>query len=623
MSLAALQSENIDSGTAAGRMAPAVAPSCSGREARTASMSAGNGGSTAASATISTDLDRLLRATFMRATLGRSPLSLFNASVDWLGHFAMSPGLQQELAMDALERAGQFWSYAVNCATAGDAPPEPCVQPAPHDKRFADAAWSQWPFNLIHQSFLLQQEWWERAIISVPGVAPHNVRKLAFAARQALDPLAPSNFIATNPVVLRRIAETGGENLLHGARNLADDLQRLISGQRPAGAEAYRVGETIACTPGMVVFRNELIEVIQYAPQTETVHAEPVLIVPAWIMKYYILDLSPDNSLVRHLVEAGHTVFIVSWRNPRPEHREIGLDDYLSRGIGAALRVVQTLVPGHPVHAVGYCLGGTLLSIAAAALGRSNDPALKSLTLLAAQTDFADAGELTLFVDESEVTFLEDLMWQKGILEARQMAGAFHLLRSNDLIWSRMVRDYLIGRRTKFSDLMAWNADATHMSYRMHSEYLRRLFLNNDLAAGRYVVDGLPVGLSNIKVPIFAVASEWDHVAPWTSVYKVHLQADVDVTFVLTTGGHNAGIVNPPGPAQREFRIGTHSEAEPYLSPERWRNRHNPVQGSWWPAWLAWLSEHSTERIRPPQMGMPECGIAPVKPAPGDYVFDR
>jgi polyhydroxyalkanoate synthase len=559
----------------------------------------------------------------MRATLGRSPLSLLNAYTDWLGHLAVAPGVQQHLVGYMADRSMQLWQYALGCALRGATPEEPCITPLPQDKRFSDPAWSTWPFNVIHQAFLMQQDWWEQATTIVPGTSPHNAREMSFVARQLLDQVSPSNFVATNPVVLRKTLETGGRNIWDGAANLLDDLQRVVTGRPPAGSEAFKVGETIACTPGSIVFRNELIEVIQYSPLTEAVHPEPILIVPAWIMKYYILDLSPENSVVRHLVEAGHTVFMISWRNPRPEHRDLGMDDYLSLGINEALAAVKAIVPDRPIHVVGYCLGGTLLAIAAAALGRREEHSLKSLTLLAAQTDFADAGELTLFIDESEVTFLEDLMWQQGILEARQMAGAFHLLRSNDLIWSRLVRDYLLGGRTPVSDLMAWNADATHMPHRMHSEYLRRLFLNNDLASGRYVVGDMPVGLSNIDVPTFVVATEWDHIAPWKSVYKIHLQSDVDITFVLTTGGHNVGIVNPPDSSKREYRIGTHPHTAVYVSPERWLETHEALPGSWWPAWMEWLKQNSSAPTVPLTMGAPSRGYGPIEAAPGSYVFDR
>lgn len=278
-------------------------------------------------------------------------------------------------------------------------------------------------------------------------------------------------------------------------------------GARSSGPEHFVVGKDVATTKGKVVYRNELIELIQYAPVTADVYPEPVLIVPAWIMKYYILDLSPQNSLVRFLVERGFTVFAISWRNPGPADRDLSLDDYRKLGIEDAIQAINRLVPGRAIHAAGYCLGGTLLAIAAARLQKEGPDCLRSVTLLAAQVDFTEAGELTLFINESQVAFLEDMMWQRGVLEAAQMAGAFQLLRSNDMIWSRLVHDYLMGERAAPSDLMSWNADATRMPYRMHSDYLRKLFLDNDLAEGRFLADGRPVALSDLHAPMFVVGT--------------------------------------------------------------------------------------------------------------------
>ena len=315
--------------------------------------------------------------------------------------------------------------------------------------------------------------------------------------------------------------------------------------------------------------------------------AEPVLIVPAWIMKYYILDLSPQNSLVRYLVEKGFTVFCISWLNPTAEDRDLTLDNYRRLGVMAGLEAINAIVPGRGIHATGYCLGGTLLSIAAAAMGHTGDHRLASVTLFAAQTDFSEPGELALFVDHSQLHFLESIMWNRGYLSADQMAGAFQFLRSNDLVWSRIVHDYLMGGRRPMNDLMAWNADSTHMPYRMHAEYLQRLYLDNELAAGRFMVEGRAAAIQNIRAPMFVVATERDHVAPWESVYNIDQLADTDVTFVLTSGGHNAGIVSEPGLARRRYRIADKGAEDFASDPTTGRTLHHPRKdrGGWtgWP----------------------------------------
>jgi len=371
-----------------------------------------------------------------------------------------------------------------------------------------------------------------------------------------------------------------------------------------------------------VVMRNRLVELIQDTPTTPRVRAEPILIVPAWIMKYYILDLSPHNSLVRWLVDQGHTVFCLSWRNVGPEDRDLGMDDYRQLGVMAALDAIARIVPDRRVHAAGYCLGGTLLAIAAAAMARAGDQRLASLTLLAAQTDFSEPGELGVFIDPAQVHMLDSMMAQRGVLSAEQMAGAFQMLRSNDLVWSRAVHDYLMGERTPPSDLMAWNADTTRMPARMHSEYLHGLYLANDLASGRYLVDGHPVALQNLRLPIFAVGTETDHVAPWRSVYKLHYLTESELTFVLCNGGHNAGIVNEPGHPQRHFHVSTRPKGAPCVSADEWRSAAATRDGSWWPAWHAWLVAHGTRRtVAPPSSG--RTGAVPIDDAPGQYVLEH
>jgi polyhydroxyalkanoate synthase len=426
----------------------------------------------------------------------------------------------------------------------------------PQDERFRGEAWHIWPWNIVHQSFLLNQQWWHNATTGVRGVTDQHAAVVNFAARQALDMVSPANTGWTNPEVLRTTMAEGGRNLVRGGLNFVQDIDTALRGGKPSElSEGFELGRNLAATPGKVVWRNRLIELIQYAPTTGDVRPEPILIVPAWIMKYYILDLSPENSLVKYLVGRGFTVFILSWKNPGAQDRDLGMDDYRRLGVMAALDAIVAITAVPRVHGLGYCLGGTLLAIAAAAMARDGDARFASLTFLAAQTDFTEAGELMLFINESQVTFLEDMMWAKGYLDARQMAGAFQLLRSNDLIWSRIVRNYLMGERTPPFDLMAWNADATRMPYRMHSEYLRHLFLDNDLSEGRFRVDNRPITIADIRAPVLAVGTEHDHVAPWRSVYKIHLFTDTDVTFVLTSGGHNAGIVSEPGHPGRHYSI--------------------------------------------------------------------
>ena len=567
-------------------------------------------------------IDRAVHAATARYTGGLSPIALADAYLDWASHLAFLPGKRYRLAEKAVKKVGRFTTYALHEAFQRRG--QPCIVPLPQDHRFDHPAWQRPPFNFIYQSFLLTQQWWHNAVTGVRGVTRQHEKMTAFATRQMLDVMSPSNFVATNPEALERTRNEFGMNLLRGMYNLIDDVERGASGRRPAGGEAYEPGRNVAVTPGKVVYRNRLMELIQYTPATASVHAEPILIVPAWIMKYYILDLSPGNSLVRYLVDAGYTVFMVSWKNPGPEDRDVAFDDYRRLGVMEALDAVTAIVGQTKIHAVGYCLGGTLLAIAAAAMARDNDERLASLSFFAAQADFTEAGELTLFINESQLAFLEDTMWEQGFLDSRQMSGAFQLLRSNDLIWSRIVREYLLGERPPTTDLMAWNADGTRMPYRMHAEYLRELFLDNDLAEGRYAVNGRPVALFDIGVPVFALGTETDHVAPWRSVYKLHLLMDNEITFVLTTGGHNAGVVSEPGHAGRSYRIATRAAEGRYVDPDVWAAEAKRNQGSWWPAWVEWLATRSSGiRLAPPPTGRDDPRHRVQCDAPGAYVAMR
>ena len=557
-----------------------------------------------------------------RSSSGVSPASLALAYMDWALHLQGAPGKQLEMVQKAVRKSNRLSAYLLS--TMGQEEADCCIEPLPGDNRFRNPAWRKQPFGLWSQSFLLTQQWWHNLTHDVPGVSPHHEEVVSFLARQLLDIYSPSNNPFTNPEVLERARETGGQNFVNGFKNWREVIRRQIQGKPPVGTEDFIPGEDVAVTPGKVVFRNHLIELIQYTPATKEVHAEPVLIVPAWIMKYYILDLSPQNSMVKYLTEQGFTVFAISWRNPSADDRDLSLNDYRRMGVMDALEAINAICPDRKVHATGYCLGGTLLSIAASAMARDGDDRLASVSLLAAQTDFSEPGELALFIDHSQMHFLESIMWNRGFLSADEMAGAFQLLRSNDLLWSRLVREYMMGERAPMFDLMAWNADTTRMPYRMHSEYLKKLYINNDLANGRFLVEGRPVTLQGLRVPIFAVGTEHDHVAPWRSVYKIHQLADTDITFALANGGHNAGIVSEPGHNGRHYRISHHRHRDQILSPDQWLEASTEKFGSWWTGWSEWLAKHSSaDLIRPPRTGAARKGYPVLDEAPGTYVLQR
>ncbi|MBI2791808.1 MAG: alpha/beta fold hydrolase [Gammaproteobacteria bacterium] len=550
----------------------------------------------------------LFQANLAKITAGISPAALGTAYFSWLSQLALSPGLLSELAIYPVMHAQDCVNNIL------------CVERAAEGKdvRFHKDSWQFMPWRLWAEGFLQVEDWWQHATTNVPGLPEDVERLVSFGARQILDALSPSNFVLTNPDLFHETIRSGGSNLIRGNAIAFEDFVEKLTGVPPSAAKNFIPGKDVAVTPGRVVFSNHLIELIQYEPQTKTVFKEPVLILPAWIMKYYILDLSPNNSLVKWLVEQGHTVFMVSWRNPDSGDRDLGMDDYYRQGARAAIDIASTILPEAKINLVGYCLGGTLAMITAAAMTREGDDRLNSLTLLAAQGDFSDAGELRLFATESEISFLKNMMWEKGYLDTKQMAGSFQMLRTYDLIWSKMVDDYLHGIRRGMTDLLAWNADATRMPYKMHSEYLEKLFLKNDFAEGRFTVEGEPIAAENIQIPIFAVGTEKDHVAPWQSVYKIHLMTNCNITFVLTSGGHNAGIVSEPGHQGRSYHIQTRKQSEPYLDPTNWLELSEKQEGSWWPSWHDWLVQQSVAKH------VPSSAIDITLPAaPGSYVMQK
>ncbi|MGM9453660.1 PHA/PHB synthase family protein [Legionella bozemanae] len=564
--------------------------------------------------------DRLFHAIISQLCNWLSPGTLMMSFTDWLIYLIFSPAKRIDLNKNALKKLGHLLLFIQQQSQDKC---EPCIEVRQTDHRFQNELWSQFPFNVYSQSFLLTEEWWEQATTHLRGVSKHHENIVNFVTRQILDVFAPSNFPGINPEVITTTMNEGGMNFIKGWNNFVDDITRKLNDKPPAGSEQYKVGKNVAVTSGKVIYRNHLIELIQYEPTTSTVHPEPVLIIPAWIMKYYILDLSPNNSMVKFLVDKGHTVFMISWKNPTSEDRDLDFSDYAIRGVMDALKTINQIIPKEKIHAVGYCIGGTLLTMVAAKMAADNDDRLKTITLFAAQTDFQDAGELQLFIDENQLTYIEDIMWEKGYLEGSQMAGAFNMLRSIDLIWSRVVYDYLLGKRQEVSDLMAWNYDTTRMPYKMHSKYLRSLFLNNDLVEGRFKIDDESINLADIKVPTFAVSTIKDHIAPWKSVYKIHYFTDSDITFVLTNAGHNTGIVNEPGESGRSYQMLTHKENDKHLAPDIWLERAPHFKDSWWPAWEKWLTDYSSTKKKPPELGNPEKEIRPICDAPGTYVLKK
>jgi polyhydroxyalkanoate synthase len=532
-----------------------------------------------------------------------SPQELTPAAADILSH--LSPAYLNEIAQSAARQGMR--SLTANHTRISGA----------EDHRFADPAWLAPPFNLFARNFLLTEQWLRHCLLRTPGVDPKHAKLAVFAAEQWLDAFSPSNFPWTNPEVLRATLNQGGLNFLQGFENFVQDLGRKFDPQGFGGEKNFVVGRDVAITPGKVVLRNELMELIQYAPSTEQTRPEPLLIVPAWIMKYYILDLTPRDSFIRYLVGRGFTVFSLSWRNPGSELAKTSFDDYRRLGPMAALDAIGAICGAHRVHALGYCLGGTLLSIAAAAMARDKDDRLASLGLLAAQTDFSEPGELQLFIGEPQLDALDKIMARQGYLDSRQMAGAFSMLHARDLVWSRMVKLYLLGEEEHPNDLMAWNADATRMPFRMHSHYLRSLFLHNDLAEGRFEAGGGKVDLATIATPIFALSTASDHVAPWRSVFKIHRLNASEITFVLASGGHNGGIVSEPGRRHRSYRIGFRPRGGPAPAPQDFVAQAAQKDGSWWPEYADWLAVRSSPFAPPPQMGAALCE------APGTYVLEH
>ena len=580
-------------------------------------------------------LDETFHGFLTRSTMGLSPIALALAAADWAMHLAASPGRQMVLGQRALALAQQAMASAVN------PPMDENGQPiADNDNRFIDASWRQWPFSALKEGYKANSAWWREAV-QVDGMSRHHSHMVEFFNRQIMDTFTPSNWLLTNPEALNKAQETQGQSLLQGYQHFSEDLRKAETARStPDVLEplTFEVGKEVAITPGKVVYRNHLIELIQYTPTTDKVYPEPLLIVPSCIMKYYILDLSQSNSMVKYLVGQGYTVFIISWRNPDASDRDLGMQDYLQMGVMDALAAVKERAGAPRVHALGYCLGGTFLSIVAAAMGRHTRmaqnqtagrraedrsmerlPELASVTLLAAQTDFSEPGEMGVFIDDEQLKTLRQQMDLKGYLSGSAMAGSFQFLNMRELVFTRNTRRYLLGQEEADFDLMSWNSDLTRLPARMHSEYLSSLFLNNALATGKYRVAGQGIALMDIHAPMLVVGTTRDHVSPWRSVYKIHLQTDTHVTFVLAAGGHNAGIVSEPGRPRRSYQINSIEDNQGWVEPDEWLASAPTRQGSWWEAMDAWLKERSGKPVAPPAIDPAHV----LCDAPGEYVMVR
>jgi polyhydroxyalkanoate synthase len=497
---------------------------------------------------------------------------------------------------------------------------EPIIEPSAEDRRFRDKAWTDNTlFDFIKQSYLLTARWLQSAVKDIDGIDERTARKVDFYTRQFVDAIAPSNFLMTNPEVLRATIESRGENLFNGLKNLLDDLERGKGrlAIKMTDMEAFRIGENIAVTPGKVVYQNDLMQLIQYEPTTATVKRRPLLIIPPWINKFYILDLWPNNSFIRWAVGQGHTVFVVSWVNPDERLAAKTFADYMREGVLAPLDAIEQATGEREANVIGYCLGGTLLASTLAYMAVKGDTRVKCATYFVTMVDFAEAGELSVFIDEEQLAALEERMNAKGYLEGRDMATTFNMLRANDLIWSFVVNNYLLGKSPFPFDLLYWNADSTRMPAAMHSFYLRNMYQENLLVKpGGISLDGVPIDLRKIKTPSFLLSTRQDHIAPWRSTYAATQLYKGPVKFVLSASGHIAGVVNPPGSKYGHWE----NEQNP-PTPEEWEATATAVPDSWWPVWARWVAQYAGGEVPARHPG--DGRLAPIEDAPGSYVKIR
>jgi polyhydroxyalkanoate synthase subunit PhaC len=519
---------------------------------------------------------------------------------------------------DMLTQSTQLWANAAMqmWGVQGGENRPPLAAPEPGDRRFSAPDWQRnAAFDALKQSYLLSATTLLKAAANVEGLDPAQQRKLTFYLRQFLDAISPTNSLFTNPQVIHATIESGGQNLVNGTRNLMRDL---AAGEiKMTDTDAFAPGRNLALTPGNVVMRNKLVELIQYASASATVHAVPLLFIPPWINKYYILDMQPQNSLIKFLVDHGFSVFVISWKNPDQSMEDTTFDDYLELGPLAALRAVKEITGSATVNPVGYCIGGTLLSMTLPYLAAMGDQSANAATFLVALQDFSEVGDTAVFIDEPQVAYIEQQMLERGYLESRHMATMFNMLRANDLIWSNVVNNYLLGKDPPAFDLLYWNADGTRMARAAHSFYLRHTYLENNLIKpGHVTLKGVPIDLGQIKQDLYAVGTEQDHIVPWRSAWRITRLAGGNSRFVVGGSGHIAGVINAPTRGR-----GYWTNPRPAADPDAWLSAATRHEGSWWTDWLDWLSTRSGEQVTPPAMG--SNAYPPLASAPGAYVLER
>ena len=570
--------------------------------------------------------DWIERQASYNGTTSIDPLNIGSAFLEMTARMMQDPVNLVQAHMSLWYDYMRLWQSATERLMGGE--PDPVAEPEQHDRRFSDPAWEENQlFDFVKQSYLLTARWLQATVEGIEGLDDKTARKVDFYTRQFVDAMAPSNFLMTNPEVLRATLESGGENLVKGLQNLLDDLDR---GQgrldiKMTDYEAFEVGVNLALTPGKVIYQNELIQLIQYTPSTEKVHKRPLLIVPPWINKFYILDLREKNSFIKWAVAQGYTVFVISWVNPDAELTGATFDDYMVKGPLAALDAIEKATGERQANAIGYCLGGTLLACALGYLAAKGDERIKTATFLATMLDFEEAGELEIFIDEEQLTALEERMSERGYrhlpvvdggyLEGSEMATTFNMLRANDLIWSFVVNNYLLGKDPFPFDLLYWNSDSTRMPAAMHSYYLRTMYQDNKLVEpGSIELAGMPIDLSQVKTPVYFLSTREDHIAPWTSTYAGTQIFSGPKRFVLAASGHIAGVINPPAAGKYSHWINAKIPKTPYA----WLKESEEVPGSWWRDWDKWLARKSGPKVKARKPGAGK--LKAIEEAPGSYV---